>query len=71
MTMMSLGFKIRIATGEDRRRGAGHEDAAKLYTPLPVNNSAGNSLMSLTCSGGTATFNSLNVSKLNSVWPQP
>jgi fructan beta-fructosidase len=42
-----------------------------LYMPLPVNNPPGNSLVSLTCSGGNASFTSLTVSKLHSTWPQP
>jgi fructan beta-fructosidase len=40
----------------------------QLYMPLPANNSAGNSLISLTCTGGNASFNSLTVNKLKSIW---
>ncbi|HSY43272.1 MAG TPA: glycoside hydrolase family 32 protein, partial [Candidatus Acidoferrum sp.] len=40
----------------------------QLYMPLPAGNSTGNSLISLTCSGGSATFNSLTVNKLKSIW---
>jgi fructan beta-fructosidase len=43
----------------------------QLYMPLPASNSTGNSLVSLTCTGGTATFNLLNVSKLKPIWPAP
>jgi fructan beta-fructosidase len=43
----------------------------QLYMPLPANNSSGNSLVSVTCSGGSATFNSLVVSKLKSIWRRP
>jgi fructan beta-fructosidase len=43
----------------------------QLYMPLPASNSTGNSLTSLGCTGGTATFDSLVVSKLKSIWPQP
>ena len=43
----------------------------QLYMPLPVNNPAGNSLISVTCSGGSAIFNSLAVSKLKSIWQSP
>ena len=42
----------------------------QLYMPMPANNASGNSLISLTCAGGTATFNSLTVSKLKSIWPK-
>ena len=31
-------------------------------------NSAGNSLISVTCTGGNASFNSLTVNKLKSIW---
>jgi fructan beta-fructosidase len=40
----------------------------QLYMPLPANNSSGNSLISLTCTGGSAAFNSLTVNKLKSIW---
>lgn len=40
----------------------------RLYMPLPAGNSSGNSLVSLTCTGGSASFNSLTVNKLKSVW---
>ncbi len=40
----------------------------QLYMPLPASNSSGNSLISLTCSGGSATFSSLTVNKLKSIW---
>lgn len=43
----------------------------QLYMPLPANNSSGNSLISLTCSGGSATFGSLTVNKLKSIWTGP
>jgi len=43
----------------------------QLYMPMPVSNASGNSLISLTCTGGTATFNALTVSKLKSIWLQP
>jgi sucrose-6-phosphate hydrolase SacC (GH32 family) len=40
----------------------------QLYMPLPAGNSSGDSLISLTCSGGNAIFNSLTVNKLKSIW---
>jgi len=43
----------------------------QLYMPMPANNPIGNSLISLACTGGTADFSSLTVSKLESAWPQP
>jgi sucrose-6-phosphate hydrolase SacC (GH32 family) len=41
----------------------------QLYMPLPANNSVGNSLISLACTGGAVTFDSLTVNKLISIWP--
>lgn len=46
-------------------------NGGQLYMPLPANNSSGNSLISLTGTGGTANFNSLTVTKLKSIWPAP
>jgi sucrose-6-phosphate hydrolase SacC (GH32 family) len=43
----------------------------QLYMPMPASDPASTSLVSLTCTGGTGTFNSLIVSKLKSAWPQP
>jgi len=43
----------------------------QLYMPLAASNATSNSLISLSCSGGSATFNSLVVSKLKSIWAQP
>ncbi|HTI98794.1 MAG TPA: GH32 C-terminal domain-containing protein [Dongiaceae bacterium] len=40
----------------------------QLYMPLPAGNPAGTSLVSLTCSGGSVTFRSLQVSPLKSIW---
>ncbi|MGC3958528.1 MAG: hypothetical protein QM813_11480 [Verrucomicrobiota bacterium] len=43
----------------------------QVYMPLPATNPVGNSLVSLSCTGGTATFHSLAVSKLKPAWLQP
>ncbi|HEU5396274.1 MAG TPA: glycoside hydrolase family 32 protein, partial [Verrucomicrobiae bacterium] len=40
----------------------------QLYLPLPANNASGNSLVSLSCSGGSAAFPSLTVYPLKSIW---
>jgi fructan beta-fructosidase len=40
----------------------------QLYMPLPASYPVANSLISLTCQGGSATFNSLTVDKLKSGW---
>jgi fructan beta-fructosidase len=43
----------------------------QLYMPLPASNPVSSGQVSLSCTGGTATFNSLTVSKLKSAWPAP
>lgn len=43
-------------------------DNGQLYMPLPASNSSGNSLISLSSTGGNATFNSLTVNQLKSIW---
>jgi len=40
----------------------------QLYMPLPAGNSSGNPLISLICTGGNASFNSLTVNQLKSIW---
>ncbi len=40
----------------------------QLYMPLPVSNPDGNALISLSSTGRSATFNSLTVTKLKSIW---
>jgi len=40
----------------------------QLYMPLPADNPASTSSISVSCSGGNATFNSLTVNKLKSIW---
>jgi sucrose-6-phosphate hydrolase SacC (GH32 family) len=43
-------------------------NSGQLYMPLPASNATGNSQISLTCSGGSASFSSLTVNKLKSTW---
>ncbi|HEX7652903.1 MAG TPA: glycoside hydrolase family 32 protein, partial [Verrucomicrobiae bacterium] len=40
----------------------------QLYMPLPASNANGNTLISITTAGGNATFSSLTVNKLKSIW---
>jgi len=40
----------------------------QLYMPLPASNLSVNSIISLTCTGGTVTFNLLTVNELKSIW---
>ncbi|HEU5068781.1 MAG TPA: immunoglobulin domain-containing protein [Verrucomicrobiae bacterium] len=60
---------LEIIVDRDSLEIFGNDGA--LYMPLPVSNPAGTGLASLTCTGGTATFNSLTVTKLKSIWPAP
>lgn len=61
--------QVRILVDRDSIEIFGNN--GQLYMPLPANNPAGNSLVSLSCMGGTATFNSLVVAKLKSAWSKP
>jgi sucrose-6-phosphate hydrolase SacC (GH32 family) len=40
----------------------------QLYMPLPADNPASTALISVSCIGGNATFSSLTVNKLKSIW---
>ncbi|MGC3956504.1 MAG: glycoside hydrolase family 32 protein [Verrucomicrobiota bacterium] len=42
----------------------------QLYMPMPASNPSGNLLIALTSSGGNASFSSLTVNKLESIWPR-
>ena len=60
------GIQLEIIVDRDTIEIFGNN--GQLYMPMPVNNSVSTSLVSLGCTGGTATFNSLVVSKLKSIW---
>ncbi len=60
------GVQLEIIVDRDTIEIFGNN--GQLYMPLPANNASGNSLVSLTCTGGSASFNSLTVNKLKSIW---
>jgi sucrose-6-phosphate hydrolase SacC (GH32 family) len=64
-----INSRVQVEIVVDRDTVEIFGNNGQLYMPLPANNSTGNSLVSLNCTGGTATFNSLTVSKLKSIWP--
>jgi fructan beta-fructosidase len=63
-----IGGSIQLEIIVDRKTIEIFGHNGQLYMPLPANNPTGTSLISLTCSGGNATFNSLTVNKLKSIW---
>jgi fructan beta-fructosidase len=69
LPLMNGIVQIRILVDRDSIEIFGNN--GQLYVPLPIHNPASSSLVSLSCTGGSATFNSLVVSELKSSWPQP
>jgi len=63
-----VGGSVQLEIIVDRDTIEIFGDNGQLYMPLPANNSTGNSLVSLSCAGGDATFSSLTVNKLKSIW---
>ncbi len=63
-----VGGSVQLEIVVDRDTIEIFGNNGQLYMPLPANNSTGNSLISLTSTGGTATFSSLTVYKLKSIW---
>ncbi len=67
-TLAPVGGVVTLEIIADRKTIEIFGNNGQLYMPVPANNTAGTSLISLTCSGGNATFNSLTVNKLKSIW---
>jgi fructan beta-fructosidase len=63
-----IGGTVQLEIIVDRKTIEIFGNNGQLYMPLPANNPAGTSLISLSCTGGSATFNSLSVNKLKSIW---
>jgi fructan beta-fructosidase len=63
-----VGGSVQLEIIVDRDTIEIYGNNGELYMPLPASNSSGNSLISLACTGGNATFNSLTVNKLKSIW---
>lgn len=67
-TLAPTGGSVQLEIIIDRKTVEIFGNNGQLYMPLPANNPAGTSLISLGCSGGNSTFNSLTVNKLKSIW---
>jgi sucrose-6-phosphate hydrolase SacC (GH32 family) len=67
-TLAPIGGVVQLEIIVDRKTIEIFGNNGQLYMPLPANNPDGSSLISLTCSGGNATFSSLTVNKLKSIW---
>ncbi len=67
-SLAPIGGSVQLELIVDRKTIEIFGNNGQLYMPWPANNPAGTSRLSLTCSGGTATFNSLTVHKLKSIW---
>ncbi len=67
-SLPSFGGNVQLEIIVDRDTIEIFGNNGQLYMPLPANNSSGNSLISLSCTGGNAVFNSLTVNKLKSIW---
>jgi fructan beta-fructosidase len=63
-----VGDSIQLEIIADRQTIEIFGNDGQLYMPLPADNPAGSSLISLACTGGNATFHSLTVHKLKSIW---
>jgi len=66
--LVSVGGAIQLEIIVDRKTIEIFGNNGQLNMPLPVDNPAGNSLISVGCSSGNATFHSLTVNKLKSIW---
>lgn len=67
-SLAPIGGSVQLEIIVDRDTIEIFGNNGQLYMPLPASNASGNSLISLTCSGGNATFSSLTVNKLKSIW---
>lgn len=67
-SLVPVGGVIQLELIVDRKTIEIFGNNGQLYMPLPADNPASTSLLSVGCSGGNATFNSLTVNKLKSIW---
>jgi len=70
-TLAPVGGAIQLEIIADRKTIEIFGNNGQLYMPLPADNAVSTSLISVGCSGGNATFNSLTVNKLKSIWTAP
>jgi len=66
--LVPVGGVIQLEIIVDRKTIEIFGNNGQLYMPLPADNPVSTSLISAGCSGGNATFNSLTVNKLKSIW---
>jgi sucrose-6-phosphate hydrolase SacC (GH32 family) len=67
-TIAPVGGSVQVEITVDHKTMEIFGNDGQLYMPLPANNPADTSLILLTCNGGNATFSSLTVNKLKSIW---
>lgn len=67
-TLGPIGGSIQLEIIADRKTIEIFGNNGQLYMPVPADNAAVSALISIGCSGGNATFNSLTVNKLRSIW---
>jgi len=67
-SLVPVGGAIQLEIIVDRKTIEIFGNNGQLYMPLPAENPVGSSLLSVGCSGGNATFSSLTVNKLKSIW---
>lgn len=67
-SLVPVGGVIELEIIADRKTIELFGNNGQLYMPLPADNPASTSLIAVGCSGGNATFNSLTVNKLKSIW---
>ena len=63
-----VGGSVQLEVIVDRDTIEIFGNNGQLYMPLPASNPVSTSLISLSCSGGNATFSSLTVNKLKTIW---
>lgn len=67
-SLVPIGGNIQLELIVDRKTVEIFGNNGQLYMPLPADNPVSTSLLSVGCSGGNATFSSLTVNKLKSIW---
>jgi len=67
-SLTPISGSIQLEIIADRKTIEIFGNNGQLYMPVPADNAVGTSLISIGASGGSATFNSLTVNKLRSIW---
>lgn len=63
-----IGGNIQLEIIVDRKIIEIFGNNGQLYMPLPADNPVSTSLISVSCTGGNATFSALTINKLESIW---